>query len=47
VHAEIGFKAGAWDLSFSGNVNGLQLEQLRYFGAVGRGRSRCNNGSAA
>jgi len=23
VHAEIGFKAGAWDLSFSGNVNGF------------------------
>ena len=23
VHAEIGLKAGAWDLSFSGNVNGF------------------------
>src|SRR5437016_10653288 len=23
AHAEIGFKAGAWDLSFSGNVNGF------------------------
>src|SRR5437773_3294498 len=23
AHAEIGFKAGTWDLSFSGNVNGF------------------------
>src|SRR5256885_16905014 len=35
VHAEIGFKAGAWDLSFSGNVNGFLT------------RNSCQNSSTA
>lgn len=45
VHAEIGFKAGAWDLSFSGNVNGFMTRNSCDSSAtvVGGGLA-CNNG---
>ena len=43
VHAEIGFKAGAWDLSFSGNVNGFATWNTCDTKAVGvQGGLACN-----
>ncbi len=45
VHAEIGFKAGAWDLSFSGNVNGFATWNSCDSSAnVVKGGLACNNG---
>ena len=45
VHAEIGFKAGAWDLSFSGNVNGFATWNSCDTSAnVVAGGLACNNG---
>src|SRR5467141_79852 len=45
VHAEIGFKAGAWDLSFSGNVNGFATwNKCDNSATVVRGGLACNNG---
>ena len=45
VHAEIGFKAGAWDLSFSGNVNGfLTRNSCDNSAATVTGGLACNNG---
>src|SRR5216117_2915316 len=46
VHAEIGLKAGAWDLSFSGNVNGFATWNSCDSSAtvVVRGGLACNNG---
>src|SRR6266852_7644847 len=45
VHAEIGFKAGAWDLSFSGNVNGFATWNSCDTSATAvRGGLACNNG---
>src|SRR5467141_4239636 len=45
VHAEIGFKAGAWDLSFSGNVNGFATWNTCDTSAnVVAGGLACNNG---
>ena len=45
VHAEIGFKAGAWDLSFSGNVNGFATWNSCDSSAnVVAGGLACNNG---
>src|SRR2546421_11626353 len=45
VHAEIGFKAGAWDLSFSGNVNGFATwNSCDTSATVVRGGLACNNG---
>src|SRR5438477_142808 len=44
VHAEIGFKAGAWDLSFSGNVNGfLTRNSCDNSAASVNGGLACNN----
>src|SRR5438034_8762171 len=44
VHAEIGFKAGAWDLSFSGNVNGfLTRNSCDNSTATVNGGLACNN----
>ena len=44
VHAEIGFKAGAWDLSFSGNVNGfLTRNSCDNSAATVNGGLACNN----
>jgi len=44
VHAEIGFKAGAWDLSFSGNVNGfLTRNSCDNSAATVNGGFACNN----
>src|SRR6267154_2122835 len=46
VHAEIGFKAGAWDLSFSGNVNGFATwNSCDTSAAVVAGGLACNNGA--
>src|SRR5205809_2866042 len=43
AHAEIGFKAGAWDLSFSGNVNGFATWNTCDTKAVGvQGGLACN-----
>ena len=45
AHAEIGFKAGAWDLSFSGNVNGFATWNTCDTKAVTvEGGLACNNG---
>ncbi len=45
VHAEIGFKAGAWDLSFSGNVNGFATwNSCDSSATVVKGGLACNNG---
>src|SRR5712691_8392823 len=45
VHAEIGFKAGAWDLSFSGNVNGFATwNTCDTSTSVVAGGLACNNG---
>jgi len=45
VHAEIGFKAGAWDLSFSGNVNGFMTRNSCDNSATAvNGGLACNNG---
>src|SRR5467141_3133242 len=45
VHAEIGFKAGAWDLSFSGNVNGFATwNKCDNSAAAVNGGLACNNG---
>jgi len=45
VHAEIGFKAGAWDLSFSGNVNGFATWNSCDSSATAvNGGLACNNG---
>src|SRR3989441_6080948 len=45
VHAEIGFKAGAWDLSFSGNVNGFATwNTCDTSASVVAGGLACNNG---
>src|SRR5258706_12408749 len=45
AHAEIGFKAGAWDLSFSGNVNGFMTRNSCDNSAtVVNGGLACNNG---
>src|SRR5213592_4354388 len=45
VHAEIGLKAGAWDLSFSGNVNGFATwNSCDSSATVVRGGLACNNG---
>src|SRR6266480_5225102 len=45
VHAEIGFKAGAWDLSFSGNVNGFATwNSCDTSTTVVAGGLACNNG---
>src|SRR5713101_8695335 len=45
VHAEIGFKAGAWDLSFSGNVNGFATwNSCDTSATVVAGGLACNNG---
>src|SRR6266478_211819 len=45
VHAEIGFKAGAWDLSFSGNVNGFATwNSCDSSTSVVAGGLACNNG---
>ena len=45
VHAEIGFKAGAWDLSFSGNVNGFMTRNNCDNSATAvQGGLACNNG---
>src|SRR6266851_1891827 len=44
VHAEIGFKAGAWDLSFSGNVNGFATwNSCDTSATLVRGGLACNN----
>src|SRR5439155_12543332 len=44
VHAEIGLKAGAWDLSFSGNVNGfLTRNSCDNSLATVNGGLACNN----
>src|SRR2546427_928938 len=44
VHAEIGFKAGTWDLSFSGNVNGfLTRNSCDNSAATVTGGLACNN----
>src|SRR6266705_928201 len=44
VHAEIGLKAGAWDLSFSGNVNGfLTRNSCDNSAATVNGGLACNN----
>src|SRR5437773_12535025 len=44
VPAEIGFKAGAWDLSFSGNVNGfLTRTSCDNSAATVNGGLACNN----
>jgi len=44
AHAEIGFKAGAWDLSFSGNVNGfLTRNSCDNSAATVIGGLACNN----
>src|SRR5467141_494967 len=46
VHAEIGFKAGAWDLSFSGNVNGFATWNTCDTSTnVVAGGLACNNGA--
>src|SRR5438046_6048961 len=43
AHAEIGFKAGAWDLSFSGNVNGFATWNTCYTkSAAVNGGLACN-----
>src|SRR5881409_2960180 len=45
ARAEIGFKAGAWDLSFSGNVNGFATWNTCDTKAVTvQGGLACNNG---
>src|ERR1700704_3012124 len=45
VRAEIGFKAGAWDLSFSGNVNGFATwNSCDSSATVVAGGLACNNG---
>src|SRR6266853_282521 len=45
VHAEIGLKAGAWDLSFSGNVNGFATwNSCDSSATVVAGGLACNNG---
>src|SRR5882762_7798810 len=45
VHAEIGFKAGAWDLSFSGNVNGFATwNNCDNSATAVNGGLACNNG---
>src|SRR6266853_1702685 len=45
VHAEIGLKAGAWDLSFSGNVNGFATwNSCDTSASVVAGGLACNNG---
>src|SRR6266850_5061619 len=45
VHAEIGFKAGAWDLSFSGNVNGFATwNKCDNSATAVNGGLACNNG---
>ena len=45
AHAEIGFKAGAWDLSFSGNVNGFMTRNSCDSSATAvLGGLACNNG---
>src|SRR6266436_10245793 len=45
VHAEIGFKAGAWDLSFSGNVNGFATwNKCDNSATAVDGGLACNNG---
>ena len=45
VHAEIGLKAGAWDLSFSGNVNGFLTRNTCDNSATAvNGGLACNNG---
>src|SRR5712691_7674509 len=45
VHAEIGLKAGAWDLSFSGNVNGFATwNSCDSSASVVAGGLACNNG---
>src|SRR5216683_4275725 len=45
AHGEIGFKAGAWDLSFSGNVNGFATWNSCDTSAnVVAGGLACNNG---
>jgi len=44
AHAEIGFKAGAWDLSFSGNVNGFfTRNSCDNSAAIVNGGLACNN----
>jgi predicted porin len=44
VHAEIGLKAGAWDLSFSGNVNGfLTRNSCDNSATAVNGGLACNN----
>src|SRR6266571_3288932 len=44
VHAEIGLKAGAWDLSFSGNVNGFATwNSCDTSATLVRGGLACNN----
>src|SRR5437667_4015754 len=44
VHAEIGLKAGAWDLSFSGNVNGFATwNSCDSSATLVRGGLACNN----
>src|SRR6267378_605949 len=44
AHAEIGFKAGAWDLSFSGNVNGfVTMNSCDSSTNTVRGGVACNN----
>src|SRR5438309_7423979 len=45
AHAEIGFKAGGWDLSFSGNVNGFATwNSCDSSATVVKGGLACNNG---
>src|SRR5712692_5840015 len=45
AHAEIGLKAGAWDLSFSGNVNGFMTRNNCDNSATAvQGGLACNNG---
>src|SRR6266705_1007101 len=44
VHAEIGLKAGAWDLSLSGNVNGFATwNSCDTSATLVRGELACNN----
>jgi len=44
AHAEIGFKAGPWDLSFSGNVNGfVTLNNCDSSTNIVQGGVACNN----
>src|SRR5438874_1766411 len=44
AHAEIGLKAGAWDLSFSGNVNGFATwNSCDSSATLVRGGLACNN----